>query len=161
MTEDKTAITGYFDITEEELITAYADKHRVTESRVVEAMTKKGIRHDKEASKGIANSSLLEERLKRLERALDDWVDIHFRCAEKTEKLEEQIARLEQELEELNKTIKMEEPQKLTDEMMAAVTGQSEWKVKLWRHGIQKPRGKIIKQKLEAYKIVDGVWMKR
>ncbi|MEM7595337.1 MAG: hypothetical protein AAF383_28215, partial [Cyanobacteria bacterium P01_A01_bin.83] len=49
----------------------------------------------------------------------------------------------------------------LTDEQIAAATNQPEWKVRLWRHGQQKPRGKRIKKNLEPYIVEDGLWKKR
>jgi chromosome segregation ATPase len=51
-----------------------------------------------EKSKEVKPNSLLEERTKRLERNLDNWVTSVFRCTEKCEKLEEQIAELQDEV---------------------------------------------------------------
>ena len=43
-------------------------------------------------------SYLLKERVSRLERTLDNWVTSMFRCAQKNEKLEEQVAELQDEV---------------------------------------------------------------
>ncbi|MEM7595116.1 MAG: hypothetical protein AAF383_27065, partial [Cyanobacteria bacterium P01_A01_bin.83] len=46
-------------------------------------------------------------------------------------------------------SIPVSQEKPLTDEQIAAATNQPEWKVRLWRHGQQKPRGKRIKKNLE------------
>ncbi len=69
-------------------------------------------------------------------------------------KLENKVADLQERLDHYDRGI-------IEDSQIAAITGQSEWKVKLWRHGIQKPRGSRIKAKLRPYEVVDGLWKKK
>ncbi len=161
MEENKTAIAGYFDITEEELISEYADKHRMTRSEALEALVKKGAGIIDETPK-----SLMEDRdFDAWRLVAEDGImaanKLAVQVLERTKELEEQVAYLESELDKIKALQQDENAKYLNDERIAAITGQSEWKVKLWRHGIQKPRGKIIKRKLEAYAVKDGVWVKR
>jgi hypothetical protein len=103
---------------------------------------------------------LIQERVERLERSLDNAITLMFRAEALTREGNKATGKLEDELEKLKKTIKGEYLNELDDEQIAAITGQSVWKVKLWRYGIQKPRGKKIKKALEPYVISEGRWEK-
>lgn len=46
------------------------------------------------------------ERVSRLERGLDNWVTSAFRCMEKNEKLEEQIAELQDEIDKIKESLR-------------------------------------------------------
>jgi uncharacterized protein Yka (UPF0111/DUF47 family) len=46
------------------------------------------------------------ERVSRLEQNLDNWVTSAFRCMEKNEKLEEQIAELEDEIDKIKESLR-------------------------------------------------------
>ena len=161
MTEDKTAITGYFDLTEEEVIAAYADKHRITESKALEALVKKGIEPKAESLRASEENRIIEEKYTNLNANCERLLSQQLSLLNRLLALETEIETISRSLDEVKSCQQDVNENRVSDERIAAVTGQSEWKVKLWRHGIQKPRGKIIKQKLKAYTVKDGVWMKR
>ena len=121
MTADKEAITGYFDAAKQRAIAKYADAYRITESKALEALVKEAILKENEAVKNLVKERFCDEKIERLEKSLDGWVDVQIRCAEKTEKLEEQIAYLQQELDALKKTVKSLNAEHLSDERIAAV----------------------------------------
>ena len=118
--------------------------------------------------------STSEERVKVWSRlnVLDNFIDKVQNQSESIIRKNQKLAdfSLEQKeklntLEDKVNELKMLEERRFThwleDEQIAAITGQSVWKVRLWRYGHQKPRGKRIKAKLSAYEVVDGKWKKR
>jgi hypothetical protein len=161
MVTDRAKIQGYFAETEEQAIKQYADKHRVTISKALEALVKKGLSEDGETPETLTYTTVLEERVHRLEKTTDEAMTLMFRSGEKTEKLEYQICCLQEEFDRYKQQIKQAYPVEYSDDRVAAMTGARVQTVWEWRHGLRKPRGERILKALEGIKLEDGRWCKQ
>jgi hypothetical protein len=106
MTTDRRAIQSYFAKTEETAVQQYANKHRLTLSKAVEALVKKGLSEGSETPEELTYTTVLEERVERLEKTTDQAVTLMFRCGEKVEKLEEHISYLQDTMDKCNRETK-------------------------------------------------------
>ncbi|NJL52245.1 MAG: hypothetical protein HC930_08535 [Hydrococcus sp. SU_1_0] len=161
MVTDRRAIQSYFAKTEENAVQQYANKHRLTLSKAVEALVKKGLSGDSETPEELVCSNLLEERLDRLEKSLDEAVTLMFRTGEKNEKAEYQICCLQEDLERFKQVFKEKSVVEYSDDRVAAMTGQRMQTVWEWRHGLRKPRGHKVLKALEGISVIDGRWQKQ
>jgi hypothetical protein len=161
MVTDRAKIQGYFAEAEETAIRQYADKHRLTASKALEALVKKGLSEGGETPEVLTYTTVLEERVHRLEKTTDEAVTLMFRSSEKAEKLEYQICCLQEEFDRYKQQIKQTYPIEYSDDRVAAITGQRVQTVWEWRHGLRKPRGERILKALEGIKLEDGRWCKR
>lgn len=102
-----------------------------------------------------------EGRLKLIETGLDDFAVFNRFNAERADRQDKLIAELQEEVCRLKGQLKDKPPEVVTDDQVAAATGQPEWKVRHWRHGIAKPRGKRIKANLKPFVVHEGQWTKK
>ena len=154
-------VTSYLEDEHFQAIKAFCEENDYSYSEAVAYLIKKHLVDKEQTPEALVASGHYDERLESLEGEIGEVVQAIKRHVEKAEKLEEEIAYLQCQLDSLQTNVKDETSKTLSDEQIAAITGQSEWKVRLWRHGIQKPRGKRIKQKLDFYEVVDGMWRRR
>jgi hypothetical protein len=161
MVTDRAKIQGYFAETEETAIRQYADRNRLTTSKALEALVKKGLNNDGETPETLTYTTVLEERIGRLEKTTDEAITLMFRSGEKVEKLEYQICCLQEEFDRYKQQMKQTYPVEYSDDRIAAMTGARVQTVWEWRHGLRKPRGERILKALEKIKLEDGRWIKQ
>ncbi len=108
------AITGYFTEEEKSAIIRYANKHRIGTFEAVSALVKKALLQEDEALKKPPRLQIVSEKVERLEKAVDNWIAAIFRMAETNDRLGEQIACLQNEVDFLKEKIKDEASLKLS-----------------------------------------------
>ena len=161
MVTDRARIQSYFADTEEKAIQAYADKHRLTLSKAVEALVQKGLKDGGETPERLVFDTIYDQRIDGLDDKVNRMQET-FRCAcEKVEKLEYQICCLQEEMETLRKELGKKPVIGLTDDEISAMTGARIATVWEWRHGLRKPRGRRITEILKSVAVVDGRWIKQ
>jgi hypothetical protein len=161
MVTDRARIQSYFADTEEKAIQEYASEHKVTLSKAVEALVKKGLNENSETPEGLVMDMFYDQRLDVLTERVDKQSEA-FKCqTEKVEKLEYQISCLQEDIDKFRRMIKSRYPIEYSDDRIAAITGQRIQTVWEWRHGLRKPRGKRILKVLENIKLVEGRWIKQ
>ena len=161
MPSNKDKVTSYLEDEYFQAIKGFCQENDYSYSEAVAYLIKKHLVDKEQTPEALVASGHYDERLESLEGHVGRIIET-IRChAERAEKLEEEIAYLQYQLDSLQTNVKDGTSKTLSDEQIAAITGQSEWKVRLWRHAIQKPRGKRIKQKLDFYEVVDGMWRRR
>lgn len=161
MVTDRKAIQGYFAKPEEKAVQDYANKHRLTLSKAIEALVKKGLDEGSETPEGLVMDMFYDQRLDVLTDRMDKACEA-FKCqTEKVEKLEYQICCLQEDLDRFKLVMKERYPVEYSDDRIAAMTGQRIQTVWEWRHGLRKPRGRRVLKALEGIKVVDGRWIKQ
>jgi uncharacterized C2H2 Zn-finger protein len=158
MPSNKEKVASYLEDDEFLALKQLCKEKGYTNSEAVKHLIRNYLIEDDDEAGG--KTDLLKERLERLERSFDNAITLMFRAEALAREVNKATGKLEDELEKLKKTVRGEYLNELDDEQIAAITGQSVWKVKLWRYGIQKPRGKKIKKSLEPYIISEGKWKK-
>jgi hypothetical protein len=160
MVTDRRAIQGYFALPEEEAIQKYADKHRLTLSKTVEALVKKGLEKGSETPEGLVMDMFYDQRIDALDEKTVKAQNVLECVTAKIEKLEYQLCCLQEEHDKSIRLLKQSYPVEYSDDRIAAMTGQRIETVWEWRHGLRKPRGKRILKVLENIRLVEGRWIK-
>ncbi|MGL5076518.1 MAG: hypothetical protein ACRDBG_11950 [Waterburya sp.] len=123
-------------------------------------MVKKGLSEGSETPEGVVLDMFYDQRIDTLSERLEDVTRIFQQSVEKTERLEYQICCLEDSLSSLKEKLNAPKVQNVTDDEIAAMTGQRVQTVWEWRHGLRKPRGKRVLKALEGIQVKDGKWQK-
>jgi hypothetical protein len=160
MPSNKDKVTSYLEDDESQALSNFCKENGCSGSQGVSLLIRERLLCEAEKEKEEV-PNLYKERLGRLEKALDNWIDIFFRCNEATEKLSTLLAMTQDDVDRINLQLKRQEQERYDDEIIAAITGQPIQKVYLWRMGLIKPRGRRILEKLAPYQIYEGRWVKR
>lgn len=161
MPSNKEKVASYLEDDEATALKELCKENGYTNSEGVKHLIRNYLIENDSVDQVDHEIQMLNERIQKLEKTLDEAVSLMFRSERWTGESRDVIGKLEEELKQLQSIVRGEYSNELSDEQIAAITGQSVWKVKLWRYGIQKPRGKRIKQNLEPYIVDEGKWKKR
>jgi hypothetical protein len=153
---NKDKVTSYLEDDESLALSNFCKKNGCSGSQGVALLVRKSLLEET-----VEISNLYDERLKRLERTLDNCMGIFFRCNETTDKLGTLLAMTQEDVDRIALQLKEQEIRQFDDEIIAAITGQPVQKVYLWRMGLIKPRGRRILEKLAPYQIYEGRWIRR
>jgi hypothetical protein len=156
MPSNKDRVASYLEDDESLALSEFCKENGCSGSQGVSLLIRKSLLEN-----NVETPNLYKERLGRLEKTLDNWIDIFFRCNEATEKLSTLLAMTQDDVDRINLQLKRQEQERYDDEIIAAITGQPIQKVYLWRMGLSKPRGRRILEKLAPYQIYEGRWVKR
>ena len=161
MVTDRARIQSYFADTEEKAIQQYADKHRLTLSKAVEALVKKGLNDSSETPEALIHATELEKALQQLEKAQEENTSLMIKWAEKIEKLDYQICCLQEDYSNVKRELNKKRIKEYSDDQIEAMTHQRVQTVIEWRHGLRKPRGERILKALEGIEVVEGKWIRQ
>jgi chromosome segregation ATPase len=101
MTGYKYDVTFYLEEDEAEAFDTYRKKKELLAYEGVKAVIRELLVKTPKKETASASNSLLEERVNRLEQSLDNWTTSMFRCTEKSEKAEERVAELQDDVEKI------------------------------------------------------------
>jgi chromosome segregation ATPase len=146
--------------TEETAVQQYANKHRLTLSKAVEALVKKGLSEGSETPEKLVLDVAHDQRIDVVESRIETMIGTFKYCTEKIEKLEEHISYLQDTMDKCDREARKAQPKFLSDDEVSAMTKQRVQTVWEWRHGIRKPRGERILEALQGIKVIDGKWCK-
>jgi hypothetical protein len=159
MPSNKDRVASYLEDDESQALSEFCKKEGMTASQGVAHLIRTKLIEPETGEEKL--NHLYDERLKRLERILDNWQTTCFRALSSNEKLQEQQAGIEMELERLKVHIEQEKLNRYDDEAIASITGQPKEKVYLWRMGLTKPRGRRILERLAPYEVREGRWTRK
>lgn len=160
MATDRRAIQSYFAKAEENAVQQYANKHRLTLSKAVEALVKKGLSGGSETPEAVVLDKFYDQKIDVLEGKVEGMTETCKCFAAKNEKLEYQVCCLQEDLERTRGQLEAKRTQFFSDDEIAAMTGkrvQNAWE---WRHGLRKPRGHRVLKALEGISVIEGRWCK-
>ena len=158
MVTDRKCISGYFEKDEEVAIQKYADRNRVTKSKALEALVKKAFQEDSKLPEELVYNQDFERRITEVERDRDFAFTVRTGMCQSIDKLEEQIAYLQDNVERLQRVIDRKQTEYFTDDQVASHVGARIETVKEWRLGLRKPRGTNICSLLEEFELDYGRW---
>ena len=161
MVTNRTAMTGYFEETEELAIQRYADRNRMTTSKALEALVKKAFAEDGKTPEELAINNDYENRLSTIEDRLEKFCRTVGCTVEKYEFYLEQMSRLQEDVDRLTRDSWRKPVEYFTDDQVASYVGARAETVKEWRLGLRKPRGSNICSLLEEFQLDYGRWRKR
>jgi hypothetical protein len=157
---NKDRVASYLEDDESQALSEFCKEKGMTSSQGVAHLIRTKLIKPETAGGGKLDC-LYNERLRNVEKTLDNWKRTCLRALNSNEKLQEQIARMEMEFERVQAHIKQEQLNRYDDETIAAITGQPKEKVYMWRMGLIKPRGCRILGKLAPYEVREGRWTRK
>ncbi|MDJ0568180.1 MAG: hypothetical protein QNJ53_03960 [Pleurocapsa sp. MO_192.B19] len=161
MATDRACISGYFEKEEEKAIQKYANKHRLTKSKALEALVKKAFSDDSESPEELIFNQASDRRITELERDRDFAFTVRTGMCSSIDKLEEQVAYLQDNVERLQRLVERTQVEYFTDDQVASHVGARVETVKEWRLGLRKPRGSNICSLIEDFQLDYGRWRMR
>lgn len=159
MPSNKPKVVSYLNKDEHEAFKAFQEENELSVSEAVAHLIRSQLLVDSPDPQELVMTQGLEERLEAVERDVRLQAEVRIRTCEKTERLEEYLSFLESEVQTLRVKLREQDVISLTDDDIAAVTGQRVQTVWEWRHGLRKPRGKRILKALEPYEVRNGTWV--
>ena len=161
MPSNKAKVASYLDDVEKDVFDKFCDKHDYSNSEGVSHLIREQLmREQKMTAIDEEKVKLLVNSIVPLEQIEKSTVFYSRQC-EKIEKLEELLAKTQEEVSQLRKEILYSPKRSFSDDDIADITGQAIEKVSLWRKGLQKPRGRRVLEKLRPYEVVHGQWQLR
>lgn len=160
MPSNKNRVTSYLNDAEEKALKEFIKKEGISNSEAVNFLIRKQLIEKLPQSKSTFVQNKNAEKVEGLECQVRINRKLFDSVVQVNEKLEEQMAELRERVEHLYSENTKRNSEPITDEQIAAITNQPIWKVRLWRHGQIKPRGKRIKENLAPYRVEDGLWRK-
>jgi hypothetical protein len=161
MVTDKAKVQTYLDTEAEGALYWYADKNRLTKSSAIEKLIKDSlVRGISNAPEAIVLNNDCENRLSVLEDRVKVLCTIQGCLTEKMEKVDEQLAALEDCLSRLKTQMVAKSAEYFTDDEVAAYARVRVETVREFRHGIRKPRGSNICSLMSNFVVDNGRWRK-
>ena len=160
MPSNKPRIQAYLEPDEATALSKLCDENKISFSEGVSHLIRNHLIENDESEEVQEIEGSYEERLALVESEMEISTKVATQACRKNEQLEGLIAELQEEVCRLKEQLKNKPLEVVSDDQVAAATNQPEWKVKLWRHGAQKPKGARIKERLIPFEVVQGQWVK-
>ena len=154
-------MSAFLEQDELEALVGFTKEDDISYSEGIKRLIRKQLIEDNQTQLNPVLNTSYDARVDRLEEGIESTKNSLCCCVEKQEKLEEQMAYLQNQISTIALQLKRGNVEYFTDEQIASYVGAREETVREWRLGLRKPRGGRVCALLKEFELDYGRWKRK